>query len=182
MKKLLIVVDMLNDFCHEDGLLSKSMDNDSLYAELIIDNIANRVEVYRADEYPIIWLCENHSKDDKEFDRFPPHGITNTWGVEIIAQYNPLHIKSSTTEMIIPKTRYSGFYGTNLEYQLSRLAPEEVEVAGVCTSICVMDTVGGLANRDYSIIVYSNCVADFNIINHEYALTRMDQLYGAKII
>jgi len=182
MKKLLIVVDMLNDFCHEDGVLSKSIDRDVLYAGLIIDNIANRVEVYRADEYPIIWLCDSHAKDDKEFNRFPPHAIKDTWGAEIIAQYNPISIKSSTFEMIMPKTRYSGFYGTNLEYQLFRLSPTEVEVVGVCTSICVMDTVGGLANRDYDTVVHMNCIADFNPAAHMAAIDRMASLYGAIII
>jgi nicotinamidase-related amidase len=54
-------------------------------------------------------------------------------------------------------------------------------VVGVCTSICVMDTVGGLANRDYRTVVPRGGVADFDVQAHEQALSRMDRLYGATI-
>ena len=63
-----------------------------------------------------------------------------------------------------------------------RLDPKEITVAGVCSSTCVMDTVGGLANRDYNIIVPRNAIADFDPASHEMALARMEGLYGAQII
>jgi nicotinamidase/pyrazinamidase len=56
-----------------------------------------------------------------------------------------------------------------------------VEVVGVCTSICVMDTVGGLANRDYRIRVPRAGVADFDDEAHQQALQRMERLYGATV-
>ncbi len=179
MKKLLIVVDMLNDFCHEDGVLAKSILTGEVYAKPIISAVRHKVLTYRDANDPIIWLCDAHAKDDKEFDRFPPHAIRNTWGAQIIDLMDLG--ENSPIELIIPKTRYSGFYGTDLEYQLMRIAPDECTVVGVCTSICVMDTVGGLANRDQNIIVPANCVADFDPQAHESALGRMEGLYGAKI-
>jgi nicotinamidase-related amidase len=45
-----------------------------------------------------------------------------------------------------------------------------------------MDTVAGLANRDYPISVPVKGVADFDAEFHEFALKRMAQLYGARII
>jgi hypothetical protein len=45
-----------------------------------------------------------------------------------------------------------------------------------------MDTVGGLANRDYSIVVPIQGVADFDQEMHATALKRMERLYGAKVI
>jgi len=195
MKKLLIVVDMLNDFCSVGGVLSRKPDVvvgiDGLgpivepgeySASSIIGDVAFLVNEYRAGKEPIIWLCDGHAKDDKEFDRFPPHAILNTWGAEIIDLLSPEIISQSGRELMIRKTRYSGFYGTDLEYQLARLAPEQTEVAGLCTSICVMDTVGGLANRDYNVVVYEDCVADFNPELHRIALERMEALYGAKVM
>jgi len=44
-----------------------------------------------------------------------------------------------------------------------------------------MDTVGGLANRDYSITVPLKGVADFDPEFHRFALKRMEKLYGANI-
>jgi len=182
MKKLLIVVDMLNDFCDKVGVLAKSLITGKVYAEPIIAPILTLVTGFRSAGDPIIWLCDAHAEDDKEFDRFPPHAVKDTWGAEIIPELAPALAEASVNELVTPKTRYSGFYGTDLEYQLMRIAPAEITVVGVCTSICVMDTVGGLANRDQNVIVPKDAVADFDPAGHDGAIARMVGLYGAKIV
>jgi nicotinamidase-related amidase len=45
-----------------------------------------------------------------------------------------------------------------------------------------MDTVGGLTDRDYNVTVPRAGVADFDREFHEFALKRMDKIYGAKIL
>jgi len=45
-----------------------------------------------------------------------------------------------------------------------------------------MDTVGGLVNRDYKVVVPRDCVADFDQEMHEFALKRMKNIYGAEIV
>lgn len=182
MNKLLIVVDMINDFCHKDGVLAKSIVTGEYYGMDIVSKVYHKVQIYRDSNTPIIWLFDNHDKDDKEFKLFPPHAIKGTWGAQIVEELDPEHIKKSGSEISMAKTRYSGFFNTSLEFQLCRLNPGTVEVCGVCTSICVMDTVGGLANRDYKTIVEEDCVADFSALNHTNAIDRMASLYGAIIL
>ena len=183
MRKLLIVVDMINDFCDEKGVLSHTLTKPKkLYAKSIIPNVKVMVDTFRQKKDPIIWLCDSHAKNDLEFNRFPPHAIKDTWGAEIIDQLDSEAVKNSHYELVINKTRYSGFHNTELAFRLGFLNPATVHVVGVCTSICVMDTVGGLANRDYDITVPRDCVADFDSDAHIAALRRMEQLYGAKII
>ena len=84
-------------------------------------------------------------------------------------------------EAVVPKKRFSGFFGTPLDRILAENAITSVEVVGVCTAICVMDTVGGLANRDYPVVVPTNGVADFDPEMHAFALKRMAQIYGAEV-
>ena len=108
------------------------------------------------------------------FEKFPVHCLSDTWGGQIIEE-----LAAEPNEKIISKKRFSGFYGTELEHVLANAGVEEVQVVGVCTSICVMDTVGGLVNRDYKVSVPASEVADFNPEAHEYALKRMKQIYGA---
>lgn len=168
MKKTLIVVDMLNDFAHPEGILFFPD------AEKIIERIKNIINDYRHHGDTIIFICDNHDPDDKEFERFPVHAVKDTWGAEIIEDLKPLE-----DEIVITKKRYSGFYGTHLGAHLNN--SKTVEVCGVCTSICVMDTVGGLANRDYDVWVDHKAVADFDPKMHEFSLTRMENIYGAKI-
>lgn len=188
-KRALIIVDMLNDFINENGALYCGPQ-----AQEIVKHIQERLMEYRHAQRPIIYLADAHSKHDIEFERFPEHCVAGTWGAQIINELKstakeniPPPKINGANESIIRKTRYSGFYGTSLDIVLNphfHLAPRvsEIEVCGVCTSICVMDTVGGLANRDYSTVVRRNCVADFDQEMHEMALKRMGSLYGTTIV
>ena len=173
MGKALIVVDMLNDFVHKNGTLFFQQGAD------IIDAVKKRLDVHMAEGSVIIFLCDAHAEDDKEFARFPKHAVKGTWGAGVVAEL--VEVIAGYDIITIPKTRYSGFYGTPLDGELNIHKPDEVEVVGVCTSICVMDTVGGLANRDYSVVVPLNAVADFDNQAHHSALARMGALYGADV-
>jgi nicotinamidase-related amidase len=125
----------------------------------------------------VIFICDAHDKDDKEFERFPAHALKNTWGGRIISDLTPVE-----HEKVVDKTRFNAFYNTPLEAMLSQLRPNKVEVVGVCTSICIMDTVAGLCNRDYSVVVPVKGVADFDNDAHKFALDRMEKIYGAEVI
>ena len=170
--KALIVVDMLNDFIDEKGALFCGK-----AARDIIPFVRQKIDTYHRLKDTVIYLQDAHDENDAEFEKFPRHCIAGTWGSEIIPELAP-----APDDVIVPKKRYSGFYGTHLDNILVDRRIAEVEVLGVCTSICVMDTVGGLANRDYRISVAVDGVADFDQAFHEFSLKRMAQLYGARMI
>ena len=170
-KKALIIVDMLNDFVDEKGALYCG---DT--ARSIIPFIQERLTSYRNRKDLVIYLQDSHDKDDKEFEKFPEHSVLGTWGCEVIPELSP-----RAGEKVIPKKRYSGFFETDLEIVLKSADIDDVEVVGVCTSICVMDTVGGLANRDYRITVPVKGVADFDSEMHQFSLKRMEKIYGADV-
>ena len=170
-KNALIIVDMLNDFVDEKGALYCGKGSRD-----IIPFIMERLQKSRERGDLVVYLKDSHDEKDKEFERFPKHCVEDTWGNEIIPELAP-----KPGEMVIPKKRFSGFFGTDLENILSSVGVEDVEVVGVCTSICVMDTVGDLANRDYRISVPVKGVADFDPEFHEFSLKRMKQTYGADV-
>lgn len=171
---ILIVVDMQNDFCREGGALFFPQ------SLTIIDAIQEKIKEYRLERKPIIFTRDLHSHDDYEFTKFPPHCVHGTDGADIIDELQPLQ---HTDEKVINKTRYSAFHGTRLGEILDNEHAVQlgVEVCGVCTNICVMDTVGGLSNEDVEVFVDVQCVADFDDDAHEFALNRMEKIYGAKI-
>lgn len=179
MKKALIVVDMLNDFINPDGALYCGPG-----ASAIVPFVKARCDEYREAGLPVIFLADAHAEDDIEFNRFPKHCVDGTDGAKVI---DILDFQVGR-DSLITKTRYSGFYDTSLGFTLMAhfgvmpMLNEVVEVCGVCTSICVMDTVGGLANRDYPVVIHRNCIADFDEEMHNMAIKRMGTLYGAEII
>ncbi len=171
-QRALIVADMLNDFVDEKGALYCGQTSRD-----IIPFIKDRIEDYRKTGDLVVYLQDSHAVDDKEFEKFPKHSVTGTWGQQVVAELAP-----KPEDVVIQKRRYSGFFETELSDLLEERNIRDVEVVGVCTNICVMDTVGGLANRDCSITVPRSGVADFDLEFHEFALKRMDKIYGAKIV
>ncbi|MBW1975494.1 MAG: cysteine hydrolase [Deltaproteobacteria bacterium] len=176
-ERVLIVVDMLNDFVHPDGKLYCGQS-----AQAIIEPSRKIIEHFRAKKDPIIYLQDSHSPDDLEFQMFPPHAIKGTWGCAIIEELSP-----RAGEAVVPKTRFSGFFRTDLEQRLEAISSTlphkpEVWVIGVCTSICVMDTVADLRNRDYPVVVVLDAVSDFDQEMHECALKRMERVYKVKFV
>lgn len=171
-KRALIVVDMLNDFLAKDGALYCG---DA--ARTIIPFVAEKVNEAHERGDVVIFIRDSHRPDDEEFKMFRPHSIIGTPGANIIEEI-PVHKE----DYHVKKNRYSGFYGTDLEKILEENKTREADIVGVCTSICVMDTVGGLCNRDIKTRVYRDGVADFDHEAHEFSLKRMKNIYGAEVI
>jgi len=168
----LIIVDMLNDFIDPQGKLYCGETGSAT-----VPVIRKQLDLARQQGDLVVYLQDSHAEDDLEFEKFPPHCIAGTWGSRIVADLTPLD-----GEIVIPKQRYSGFFGTDLSVILADSGVRTVTVAGVCTSICVMDTVGGLANRDYKTVVPEAGVADFDPDMHRMALRRMKAVYGTVLV
>ncbi len=173
MANVLIVVDMLEGFCTKGYPLFCGED-----AVNIIPFVKGRIEEYASRYLPVIFVADNHDPDDKEFEMFPPHCIKGTREAQVL----PELFEAARKKVLIPKTRFSGFYNTGLQFYLNGFAPELVEVVGVCTNICVFFTVEGLRNRDLKVRVYKDGVASFDRDAHNFALQQMGKVLGAEVV
>jgi nicotinamidase/pyrazinamidase len=81
----------------------------------------------------------------------------------------------------VNKTRYSALHNTILEDILMREAVSQVELVGVCTSICIMFTAISLLDREFPCRVYRDGVADFDPQAHAFALEHMQKL-GVEVV
>jgi len=173
--KVLLVIDMLKDFLEPQGALTCGE-----AARAIIPFVADKVREFTGQNLPVILIMDSHDPEDPEFKRFPLHCVYGTPGAELIAELQAL-VEEYPFTIKVPKTRFSGFFRTNLNTILSDLAPAEVHVTGVCTNICVLYTVEELANRDYRTIVYRDGVAGFDREAHLWALEQMKSVLGAEV-
>lgn len=170
MADVVLVVDMVRGFCEEGYPLYVGPT-----IRQIIPHIRQRLAEEKARGSHIIFLCDNHDPDDKEFQMFPPHCIQGSVEAEVIPELQEF------AQEVIPKKRYSGFYGTNLEERLREIDPEKIIVVGDCTNICVLYTVADARNRDYAVEVPADCVATFDPQAHEFALQQMEKVLGARV-
>ncbi len=171
-KKALIVIDMLKDFVEPDGKLYCGET-----AQAIVPFVREKIEEFHRTGEPVIFLMDNHAPDDPEFKMFPPHCVAGTSGAEVIDT-----LPVGPGDYRVPKTRYSGFFRTNLEEILQKEAPDVVHIVGVCTSICVMYTCADLRNRDFEVVVYKKGVADFDSEAHAFALKNLEKVLGARLV
>jgi len=170
--KALFVIDMLKDFLNKDGALYCGDQ-----CRKITPFVKEKTEEFHKEGNLVVFICDAHKEDDLEFEVFPKHCVAGTRGAEIIDE-----LPVGKDDVIIRKTRYSAFYGTTLDDILKNKPISEVHVVGVCTSICVMDTVGDLRDRDYKVIVYKDGVADFDERSYQFSLERMEKIYAAEVV
>lgn len=180
--KVIMVIDMLEDFIYENGALYIGPTS-----KKVVKQIKKRLSKYKEnnEKYIIIFLCDSHDKDDVEFKLFPKHCVVGTQGAKVVKELvsgDGLLSGNLDNVITISKTKYSGFYNTSLESILSQYNVEEIELCGVCTSICVLFTAVDLVNREYSVIIHKDCVADFDFEAHSFALRHMENILGIKIV
>lgn len=104
--------------------------------------------------------------------------IRETWGTEIIPE-----LQHAAGERTIYKTRFSGFYQTELDETLKLLGIETLIVTGCTPSVCVESTVRDAMFRDYRCVILEDCVAEpigstAPRSNHEASLLTMQVLFA----
>ena len=169
--KALLVIDLLNDFVHPRGALFVGEK-----AKEVITFSQELVSECRKENIPIIYVCDSHRPDDQEFTLFPPHAIEGSWGGKVTEELTP-----QAGDYIIPKRRFSAFFGTSLDLLLREKKIEELEIVGVCTHICVLYTSAGALMLNYQVVVREKGVTSFDLAAHEWALREMKNTLGVEV-
>jgi len=170
MGNVVLVIDMTKAFMEKGHALYCGDD-----ARKIIPNIQYLLTRELKGGAKVLFLNDNHDPDDLEFKMFPPHAIAGTPETEVIPEL------AKYKGEIIPKKRYSAFYGTVLGERLVQLKPGKVIITGVCTDICVCHTTADARDRDYNVAIPVDCVASFDEAAHKFALVHMEKVLGAKL-
>ena len=79
-------------------------------------------------------------------------------------------------DYIVPKRRYSAFFGTDLEILLRGLKAETLILVGGLTDVCVHYTFVDAHQSDYFCRVIEDCVGGSSEDAHEAALKAMEYL------
>jgi len=171
-KEALLIIDMLNDFFLEGAPLEVPE------TRKVIPAIKREIENARANGNPVIYICDAHEKEDREFSKFgwPAHAVKGTKGAEVVEELKP-----QKDDIIIEKTTYSGFYNTRLDETLKSLGVDSLRLTGCVTHICVMFTASDAVLRDYKVAVVKDAIAGLSKEDHEAALRIMKNVLGVKI-
>lgn len=165
----IIVVDMLNDF------VTGSLGCDR--AKDIVAPIAKLISEARAKGVYVIYSNDAHIKGiDKELELWGDHAIAGTPGAQVVPELEP-----SGSDFIVPKRRYSGFYGTDLEILLDELKVNTVILVGLHAHMCVRHTAADAYYRGYNIIVPTDGVDSFTEEDYRNGIKYLKEVYGAEL-
>jgi nicotinamidase-related amidase len=155
----LLVIDMLRDFVEADGALPVPG------AAELIDPINREIRAFRQRGEPILFICDSHDPDDREFTAWPRHAVAGTRGAEIVPE-----LDRREEDPVIEKKRYSAFYETRLEEVLTEGGVDTLVLTGVLTDICVLHSAVDAAMRDYRVVVLEKCTRSATEERHRWAL------------
>jgi len=173
-----IVVDMQNDFGTKGGMFDRA-GVDIAPVQKVVEPISKVLESARRASMKIIYLKMGFRPDLSDAGpagspnrlmtermrvgdaMHAPNGtegrifIRDTWNTEIVDG-----VKPQPGDIILYKTRFSGFYQTELDNILRTVNARYLVVTGVTTSVCVESTVRDAMFRDYSCLLLEDCMAE----------------------
>ena len=163
----LIIIDMLNDFFRRHANLAEQRSH-------LVASINTLTESFRQHDQPVLWVRQEFAPDlhDAFLDMRKNNlhvTIAGTDGCELLPDldYRP-------TDKVIVKKRYSAFFGTDLEATLKDLRPDLLVVAGINTHACIRTTVIDAYQRDYEVVVATECIASNDEAHHEMTKRYLD--------
>src|SRR5207302_11012235 len=192
-KTAVLIVDMQNDFGAPTGMFARAGIDVSLIRRAI-EPIARLLEHTRRLLMPTVYLkmgfradlSDAGSPDSPNWlkhaifgigtDTTAPDGrrsrilVRDTWNTDIVDELRP-----AASDLLIYKTRYSGFYRTELDSVLQGRGIEHLLVTGCTTSVCVESTIRDAMFRDYHCVLLADCTAEpigsnFSRTNHDASL------------
>jgi ureidoacrylate peracid hydrolase len=165
----LIVVDMQNGFCHDDGFMH-TVGLDHTTSMAAVGPVSRLVTAARAAEVPIFFIVYELNADYSDagllVERRPAivaakGMIRGTWDAQIVDELTP-----SPGDRVISKTRHAA------------LGTDTVIVCGVTTNVCVASTVRDAYFRDFRVSVPSDATAAVTPAFHDGALADVEYSYG----
>jgi ureidoacrylate peracid hydrolase len=200
-RSAVIVVDMQNDFGSKGGMFERSGIDISGIQKAVAPT-ARALDAARAAGIKIVYLKMAYRPDLSDLGAADsvnrvrhlalgvgqtvaaPDGtqsrvlVRDTWNSEILDELKP-----RPEDTVIYKTRFSGFYNTDLHERLQAFGAKHLIITGCTTSICVESTVRDAMFRDYLCVLLADCMnepigAGLTRSNHEASLLSTEVLLG----
>lgn len=163
----LLVVDVQNDFCHQDGFFGKlGMDMNAV--QNAARRIAKLLPIARRAGVPVIFVTMEHdslTNSSAWIHRYPSLRadacVAKTWGAELY------EVQPAKGEPVVVKHRYSPFVGSNIDFLLRARERKSLLVTGVATNVCVESVLRDGFMRDYHVVLVEDCAGAYSERAHQ---------------
>lgn len=173
----LLVIDMQNDFCHEQGYMRQAKNFDLSYIPGVVKGLETSLDAARQAGIPVIWIRSFY-----DFKYLMPAQqrkrgeegccLEGSWGAEIF------HFTPAEGEQIVTKHVYSGFHQTNLHAVLQAQGVNTLLLTGVATNVCVDSTLRDGFFLGYNIVLVEDAVGSNSAPGHQGTLASVRNNFG----
>ena len=182
IKRLLIVVDMINGFVRRGALAHKEI------AEILPENV-KLVEIFLEDsESAVCMVRDSHTKDAAEFKTFPKHCLEESYESELVDE-----LKTYEKESLVYLKNSTNFvFAPNFIEDINNMENlEEVVLNGCLTDYCIKNGAITLKNlfdqdnRNIMVIVDGAGVSTFGGDGHDREKVQkssLDDMVGNGIV
>ena len=183
-----VVIDIQNDFFHEEGAMGKANvvdkpgSNSVFTVQKIVPRVQNLLTEARQLCVPVIFIRSEYSKwtDSASFKKrgmtggadFRMHCRPGTWGAEFY------RVAPEPDDFIVIKHRHSAFIDTDLELVLRSSGIKTIVLTGIATNVCVESTARDGFMKDYYVVLVDDCTAAWSVREHESALFNIGAFFG----
>lgn len=174
-RPVLVVID-IQASTFQDHSTDRAIANMPGYRERMLVS-RKAIDGARACDIPVIFIQEVHRPDLIDFGR----ELDGDEDIHCLEDHpnTALAVKEMgvlKTDYIIPKRRYSAFFGTDFEILLKGLKADTLLLCGGLTDVCVHYTFVDAHQHDYFCRVIEDCVAGSSIEAHNASLNAMEYL------
>jgi nicotinamidase-related amidase len=165
----LLLVDVIDDFRHEDGevlLASFRERQPALVAAL--EDARGRI--------PVVYANDMRGRWDSDAPGFTAEVRAHGLGGELVAAVAP-----QEGDVFVFKPRYSAFDSTPLAILLGELEIERLLLAGNATEMCVTQTAIAARELGYKVTVLADCCATLDPELERISLRYLERVVGARV-
>ena len=169
MNDALLLVDVIDDFQHEDGAaLLRSFRARQPALVGVIADARGRI--------PVVYANDMRGRWDADAPGYVADVRATGLAGDLIAQVAPRE-----GDVFVFKPRYSAFDSTPLEILLEELRVERVLLAGNATEACVTQTAIAARELGFKVTVRADCCATLDPELEDVALRYLERVVGARV-
>lgn len=178
MKTAVIVLDLINEFCHDNGKMAQYADR--IKQKNIIGHANELIAWGRQKNDLVIHVRVGFNRHYKDASVFSPvfslaakNKALNLseWGAQFCDQ-----LDVNQNDVCIIKHRVSAFYGTDLDLILRANRIEKLILAGIATNNAVELTAREAHDRDYQVTIVSDACTANSDDSHQASLNFLQRI------
>ena len=175
----LVVIDVQNDFCHQDGLQGK-LGRDLSRVDLVVGRIAKLVECARTAKVPVVLAYTTHAPDVDSDEWLARRGVPvikqncsrGSWGARLY------RLEAKDSDLLIEKHRYSIFSSPGLVSQLKLMGRNSLIFCGYTSNACVETSLRDAVCLDFLATFVEDCCDAYSLDAHRRAVCNVEEDFG----